>query len=86
MMRQLMSKMSEPKFGEDESDYFKRQMVELAGFLLANQIELARLREACRLRYKQLEVTHLLEKMQTEESPAAIKRAITLLLKEVFAL
>lgn len=81
-MRMLISALSEPQFGEDESDYFKRQMKELAG-----EIGLIDLREACRLKWIQLEVQRLIEALRSGvPGQEARDRAITLLLKEVFYL
>jgi len=82
-MRQIMSVLSEEKFGEDESDYFKRQMQEQAVSMLANQVSLGDLREACRLKYLQFEVRKLLLDI-SEGSQGARDRALTILLKEVF--
>lgn len=82
-MRQIMSILSEEKFGEDESDYFKRQMQEQAVSMLANQVSLGDLREACRLKYLQFEVRKLLLDI-SESSQGARDRALTILLKEVF--
>lgn len=83
-MRQLMAMLSDERFGESESDYFKRQMQEQAVAMLASQVSLGDLREACRLRYLQTEVLSLLRKLDTEQSPEAIRRGVALLLKEVF--
>lgn len=82
-MRQIMSILSEEKFGEDETDYFKRQMQEQAVSMLANQVSLGDLREACRLKYLQFEVQKLLLDI-ADGSAGARDRALTLLLKEVF--
>lgn len=82
-MRQIMSLLSDERFGEDESDYFKRQMQEQAVSMLANQVSLGDLREACRLKYLQFEVRKLLLDI-SEGSQGARDRALTILLKEVF--
>jgi hypothetical protein len=82
-MRQIMSLLSEEKFGEDEADYFRRQMQEQAVSMLANQVSLGDLREACRLKYLQFEVRKLLLDI-SEGSQGARDRALTILLKEVF--
>jgi hypothetical protein len=81
MMHQVMAVLSEAKFGEDETDYFKRQMQEHP------RASLGELREACRLKYKQLEVANLIQTLQGKNPPDHVmQRAMVLLLKEVFFL
>lgn len=82
MVKRTLSILSEPKFGEDEADYFRRQKEER----YADSIPLMELREACRLKYKQMEIDHLLEKLKADAPTDVVSRALTLLLKEVFFL
>ena len=87
MMKNTISLMSEPKFGEDEDDYFQRQGEEAVGLFATTE----ELREACRLKYKQMEVSTLIEKLENNDdyaphvTAAALHRAVSLL-KEAFFL
>lgn len=82
-MHQVMATLSEAKFGEDEIDYFERQVQEHGE--RGEIVNLSDLCEACRLKFKQMEVNHLLARM-ADGDQAALGRAVHLLLKEVFFL
>ncbi len=87
--QQIIPLLSEPSFGDNETAYFKHQLQEHVKELLAGQMSIGDLREACRLKYRQLEAKALLLDIDAGSQIArdrALERAVTILLKEAFYL